>query len=47
MKYIELSERLLAQEKNMIEAALKESRGRVFGASKSTRIGLKLSRARP
>jgi formate hydrogenlyase transcriptional activator len=31
MKYIELSERLLAQEKNMIEAALKESRGRVFG----------------
>ena len=30
MKYIELSERLLAQEKN-IEAALKESRGRVFG----------------
>ena len=28
---IELSEKLLAQEKNMIEAALKESRGRVFG----------------
>jgi PAS domain S-box-containing protein len=28
---IELSERLLEQEKNMIEAALKESRGRVFG----------------
>jgi PAS domain S-box-containing protein len=28
---IELSERLLAQEKNLIEAALKECRGRVFG----------------
>jgi PAS domain S-box-containing protein len=28
---IELSRRLLVQEKNMIEAALKESRGRVFG----------------
>jgi transcriptional regulator with GAF, ATPase, and Fis domain len=30
---IELSQSLLAQEKNMIEAALKESRGRVFGPS--------------
>ena len=27
----ELPERLLAQEKEMIEAALKESRGRIFG----------------
>jgi formate hydrogenlyase transcriptional activator len=30
---IELSRSLLAQEKNMIEAALRESRGRVFGPS--------------
>jgi len=30
---IELSRRLIAQEKNMIEAALKESGGRVFGAA--------------
>ena len=28
---IELPRRLMAQEKNMIEAALKESRGRIFG----------------
>ena len=30
-KEIQLSRRLLAQEKEMIEAALKESRGRIFG----------------
>jgi formate hydrogenlyase transcriptional activator len=30
---IELPQRLLTQEKNMIEAALKESRGRVFGTN--------------
>jgi PAS domain S-box-containing protein len=30
---VELSRRLLAQEKDMIEAALKETRGRVFGPS--------------
>jgi transcriptional regulator with GAF, ATPase, and Fis domain len=30
---IELSERLLAKEKNLIEAALKECRGRVFGTN--------------
>jgi formate hydrogenlyase transcriptional activator len=30
---IELPQRLLTQEKNMIEAALKESRGRVFGTT--------------
>jgi hypothetical protein len=29
--HTELPRRLLAEEKNMIEAALKESRGRVFG----------------
>jgi len=29
--HIELSRRISAQEKSMIEAALKESRGRVFG----------------
>jgi hypothetical protein len=28
---MELPERLLAQEKEMIEAALKESHGRIFG----------------
>jgi formate hydrogenlyase transcriptional activator len=32
-KQIELPRRLLAQEKDMIEAALSESRGRVFGPS--------------
>jgi formate hydrogenlyase transcriptional activator len=31
--HTELPRRLLAEEKNMIEAALKESRGRVFGPS--------------
>ena len=30
---IELPQRLLTQEKNLIEAALKESRGRVFGTN--------------
>jgi transcriptional regulator with GAF, ATPase, and Fis domain len=38
---IELSRTLLAQEKNMIEAALKESRGRVFGpAGAATKLGM-------
>jgi PAS domain S-box-containing protein len=32
-RHVELPQRLLAQEKNMIEAALMETRGRVFGPS--------------
>jgi transcriptional regulator with GAF, ATPase, and Fis domain len=37
----ELSRSLLTQEKNMIEAALKESRGRVFGPSgAATKLGM-------
>jgi formate hydrogenlyase transcriptional activator len=38
---MELPQRLLAQEKEMIEAALKESRGRIFGpAGAAAKLGI-------
>jgi DNA-binding NtrC family response regulator len=40
-KEIELPQKLLAQEKSIIEAALKETRGRVFGPrGAATKLGI-------